>query len=214
MLKLKFVNKGYNMKKILVDYVIRNKKNFIIILVVFCIGIVIGSISINNLAENQKVELNKYIEDLVQNIKNSQNIDRLNLLILSIKQNVIIILLVWFLGCTIIGGVFIYIAIFYKGFSIGYTVSALISVLGIRHGAFVAIFSIFIQNLIFIPAFFLIAENGIKLYKGIYKKCINLKEEVIRHSIIMFISIMLSIISSFVEVYFSINILIFLKEII
>lgn len=202
------------MKKILVDYIVRNKKNFIIILAVFCIGVFIGTISINNLAENQKLELTNYIENLVQNIKNSENIDRLNLLILSIKENIAIIILVWFLGCTIIGGVFIYIAILYKGFAIGYTASALIAVLGIRHGTIIAILSLLMQNLIFLPAFFLIAENGIKLYKGIYKRCINLKEEVIRHSVIMLISIMLSIISSFVEIYFSMNLLIFLKEII
>lgn len=202
------------MKKILVDYIIRNKKNFIIILIVFCIGVFIGTISINNLAENQKLELNNYVGNLVQNIKNSENIDRLNLLILSIKQNIALVILIWFLGCTIVGGIFIYIAILYKGFAIGYTASALIAVLGIRQGTIIAIIALLFQNLIFLPAFFLIAENGIKLYKGIYKRCINLKEEVIRHSVIMLISIMLSIISSFIEIYFSMNLLIFLKEII
>lgn len=214
MLKFKFIDKGYNMRKILVDYIIRNKKNFIIILIVFCTGIFIGTTFINNLAENQKLELNNYVEGLVKNIKNSENINRLNLLILSIKQNVVIIILVWFLGCTIIGGIFIYIAVLYKGFAIGYTASALIAVLGVRNGAIIAMLSLILQNLVFLPAFFLIAENGIKLYKGIYKRCINLKEEVIRHSIIMLISIMLSIFSSFIEVYFSVNLLIFLKEII
>lgn len=202
------------MKKILIEYVIRNKKNFIIIVTVFCIGVAIGTIFINNLEEDQILELNNYVEGLIQNIKNSENIDRLNLLMVSIKQNIGIIILVWFLGCTIIGGIFIYIAVLYKGFAIGYTVSSLVAVLGVRSGSLVAISSLLLQNIIFLPAFFLIAENGIKLYKGIYKRCINLKEEVIRHSVIMLISIMLSIFSSFIEVYFSMNLLIFLKEII
>lgn len=202
------------MKKILVDYIIRNKKNFIIIVTIFCIGVAIGTIFINNLAENQILELNTYVDGLVQNIKSSENINRIDLLILSIKQNVGIIIIVWFLGCTIVGGIFIYIAVLYKGFAIGYTVSSLVAVLGVRTGSIVAISSLLLQNIIFLPAFFLIAENGIKLYKGIYKRCINLKEEVIRHSVIMFISIMLSIFSSLIEVYFSISLLIFLKEII
>ena len=42
-----------------------------------------------------------------------------------------------------------------------------------------------------------------------FKECINLKEEVIRHSIIMLISIMIVIISSVIEVYVSMNLLIF-----
>jgi len=52
------------------------------------------------------------------------------------------------------------------------------------------------------------------LYKGIYTRCINLKQEVIRHTIIMLISLVFVIASSIVEVYISTNLLIFLKEII
>lgn len=202
------------MKNILIDYIIRNKKNFIVIIVLFCIGIAVGIFFINNSSQTQTEEINEHIENLITNIKDSENINKLSILFLSIKQNILFILLIWFLGCTIIGGIFIYLAIIYKGFSIGYTISAMIAVLGVKNGTIFSLIALFMQNIIFIPAFFIIAENGIKLYKGIYKRCINLKEEVIRHTIIMLISIMLVIISSFIEVYFSTNLLIFLKEII
>lgn len=200
------------MKNILLDYIIRNKKNFIIIASLFCIGIAMGIFFVNNSNEHQIAEIKIYVDTLITNIKDAKNIDKLNILCLSIKQNVLFILLIWFLGCTIIGGFLIYIAIIYKGFSIGYTISAMIAVLGMKNGTIVSLVALFMQNLIFLPAFFIIAENGIKLYKGIYKRCINLKEEVIRHTIIMLISIMLVIISSFIEVYLSTNLLIFLKE--
>lgn len=201
------------MKKILIEYIIRNKKNFIIIVILFCIGIAIGIFSINHSTNVQKEELNTYITSLLDKIKKTDNINNLEILILSIKENASLILLVWFLGCTIIGGIFIYLAIIYKGFTIGYTISAMIAVLGTKQGIILSIISLFLQNIIFLFAFFLIAENGIKLYKGIYTRCINLKEEVIRHTVIMLITIMLSIFSSLVEVYISMNLLIFLKEI-
>lgn len=201
------------MKKILIEYIIRNKKNFIIIAILFCIGISIGIFFINNSSESQKEELNLYITSLIDKVKKTDSINNFDLLLLSIKENVSLILLVWFLGCTIIGGIFIYLAIIYKGFTIGYTISAMIAVLGAKQGIILSIISLFFQNIIFLFSFFLIAENGIKLYKGIYTRCINLKEEVIRHTIIMLISIMLSIFSSLVEVYISMNLLIFLKEI-
>ena len=73
------------MKKVLLEYIIRNKKNFIIIITVFFIGIIGGIIFINNSNETQKIEISSYIGELVNNIKNSQNIDRLKLLIISIK---------------------------------------------------------------------------------------------------------------------------------
>ena len=201
------------MKNVLIEYLIRNKKTFIMILILFCIGIAIGIFSVNNSNEMQKQELNIYIESLIEKIKNSEDIDNFKLLCLSIKENSAVILIVWFLGCTIIGGIFIYLAIIYRGFCIGYTISAMIAVLGIKQGIIISLVSMLFQNIIFLPAFFIIAENGIKLYKGIYKKCINLKEEVVRHSIIMLITIMVSTFSSLVEVYVSMNLLIFLKEI-
>lgn len=201
------------MKKVLFEYIIRNKKNFFIIAIIFILGISLGIIFVNTSNSFQKDELNNYVNALIKNIKDTDNISKIDLLFLSVKQNACFILLVWFLGCTIIGGLFIYVTILYKGFALGYTISSIIAVLGIKNGIIFSCLSLLLQNIIFIPAFFIIAENGIKLYKGIYKRCINLKEEVIRHTIIMFISIMLIIISSFVEVYISTNLLIFLKEI-
>lgn len=203
------------MVHILIDYIIRNKKNFIVLTILFCLGISIGIFFINNSDTNDKEELNTYIEDLICRIKNDQELpDRLELLGISFKENFITILIIWLLGCTVIGGVFIYVTIIYKGFAFGYTIAAIIAVLGVKAGTIVAIVSLMMHNIIFIPTMFLIAENGIKLYKGIYTKCINLKEEVIRHTVIMLITIMLSLIASLVEVYISTNLLIFLKEII
>ena len=151
------------MNKILIEYVIKNKKNFIIIAILFCIGIAIGTFSVNNSNESQKQELNDYITNLIEKIKETESINNIELLLLSIKENATIILIIWFLGCTIIGGVFIYLAIIYKGFTIGYTISAMVAVLGIKHGIIISIISLLLQNIIFLPAFFLIAENRNKI---------------------------------------------------
>ena len=97
------------MKSILLEYVSRNRKNFIIIITLFCIGIAIGIFFINNSDENQRIELNTYIGELIKNIKETDSINKLEILLLSIKQNISFILLIWFLGCTIVGGIFIYI---------------------------------------------------------------------------------------------------------
>lgn len=151
------------MKKVLIEYVIRNKKNFIIIAILFFIGITVGIFSVNHSNEFQQQELNSYITSLIGKIKETEDINNLNLLALSIKQNATIILITWFLGCTIIGGIFIYIAIIYKGFTLGYTISAMIAVLGIKQGIIISIISLLLQNIIFLPAFFLIAENRNKI---------------------------------------------------
>lgn len=151
------------MKEILKDYIVRNKKNFIIIIILFCVGIGIGIFFVNNSNEVQRNELNEYINNLILKVKDSDGIKNFNLLGLSIKENIFSILIIWFLGCTIIGGIFIYIAIIYKGFSIGYTISAIIAVLGLKQGVTISIISLLFQNIVFLPAYFLIAENRNKI---------------------------------------------------
>ena len=91
--------------------------------------------------------------------------------------------------------------------------AAFVAALGAKTGGLVCTIAFLFHNIIFIPAVFLIADSGLKLFRGIHKRCINLKEEIIRHFVIMLISIMLILISSLVEVYFSMNLLIFFKEI-
>lgn len=117
-----------------------------------------------------------------------------------------------YFGCTIIGSFFIYIVILYKGFSLGYTISSIIAVLGVKNGSLFALLALLFQNLIFIPAIFLLSISGIDLYDKLKSHCINLKIEVIKHTLIMFITLLLSVISSIIEVYVSTNLLIFLKE--
>lgn len=151
------------MKKVLIDYIIKNKKNFFIIAIIFILGISFGIIFINTSNNFQKDELNSYVNALIKNIKETDNISRIDLLFLSIKQNVCFILLVWFLGCTIIGGLFIYVTILYKGFAIGYTISSIIAVLGVKNGIIFSCLSLLLQNIIFIPAFFILAENRNKI---------------------------------------------------
>lgn len=202
------------MKKqsVLLDYVNKNKKTFIIIITLFFLGIVSGIIFINNVNSSQISEINNYVSELVNNIKKFENIDKTEILFQSIKQNTLFLLLIWFLGCTIIGSFFIYIAIIYRGFSLGYTIAAVIASLGAKSGTIFVLSSLLLQNIIFLPAVFILAESGIKLYNGITKNCINLKSEVIRHTAIMLISMFLALIASFTEVYISTNLLIFLKD--
>ena len=202
------------MKKVLIDYIDRNKKNFMILIIFFIIGIFMGVTIINNLSSDLKQEVDTYIDSIINLLNENNEINKFEMFLVSIKENILFILLIWFLGLTIIGGYFIYLTVLYKGFSLGYTAAAFIATLGIKAGSLVVLISLVMQNLIFVPAMLLISENGIKLCKGIHKKCLNLKEEFIRHNIIMLITIMLILLASFIEVYFSMNLLIFFKEII
>ena len=201
-------------KSVFFEYLKANKKTFLALLIMFFIGIVIGIVFINNISENNKNEICLYVNSLKENIKKSSDINRKILLIQSIKQNINFILIIWVLGCTILGSFLIYLAVAYKGFSIGYTISAIIATLGIRKGIVFSMMSLVMQNLVFLPIMFILSEKGIKLYRNLKKnKFSNIKTELFGYLLILAISILFSMIASFIEIYISTNFLIFFKEI-
>lgn len=201
-------------KSVFLDYIKNNRKTFFCLILFFLIGIILGIVFINNTDEAQKQQICLYVNSLKDNIKKSDNINRTLLLTQSIKQNMIFVFIIWFLGLTILGSFLIYAIILYKGFSIGYTISAIIATLGVKNGAFFSILSLLMQNIIFLPAIFLLSESGIRLYKNLKEKTyINMRKEFIRHSVVGISALVLSILTSFVEIYISTNFLIFFKEI-
>lgn len=199
-------------KSVLFDYVSSNKKNFIIIIGIFLIGIVCGIIFINHTSNNEIGQITSYVETLKENIKTQENIDKFSCLIESLKQNFEIVFFIWLLGSTIIGSFFIYAVIAYKGFSVGYTISALIASLGIKGGSIFVFSSLLLQNIILLPAIFILAESGIKVYNRIMKNNVNIKTELIRHLIIMLIVLAISAVSSVIEAYLSTTLLMFFKN--
>jgi len=131
---IKKVGWKYIMKinSVFFSYFRENKKTFLRLIIVFFIGIILGIVFINNANQNQINEINDYINTLIENIKNAENINKTPILKQSLKQNILFIILIWGMGCTLLGNVFIYIVILYKGFSMGYTVSSIIATLGTK----------------------------------------------------------------------------------
>lgn len=172
----------------------------------------IGIVFINHTSNNEIIEITEYVENLKENIKTRENIDNFSCLLESLKQNCKLVLFVWLLGSTIVGSFLIYLVIAYKGFSVGYTISAIIACLGAKGGSVFVFSSLLLQNIIFLPAFFILAESGIKVYTRIMKNNVNIKTELIRHFIVMLTAMFFAVISSIIEAYISINLLMFLKK--
>ena len=98
----------------------------------FIIGVMVGVVLINNSDEQSKAEISGYINGFVEIIKSdTYKIDKIQLVKISIWENLKLVLLIWIAGSTIIGIPLIYIITGYKGFCIGYTISAIITSLGV-----------------------------------------------------------------------------------
>lgn len=202
-------NKRLKIKETIKEHIINNLREYIIILLIFIIGIFLGVFFINNMQDTQKNEISEYINTFITNFKNSSDVDSLQLLKTSMIQNIILGIAIWFFGTTVIGIPVVFGIVLYRGFCLGYTISTCITVMGLSKGILFVLITLVLQNLIFIPAIIAIAVSGFKLYKSIVKdrKVDNIKLEILRHTIFSLIMMLLLIISSLVETFISTGIL-------
>lgn len=201
--------KANNIKQLILNHFYENIKAYIIVIIIFIIGIVAGVIFINNTNETQGTEIQNYITSFINSLKQDYHIDKLELLKKSLGDNFILILTMWFIGSTVIGIPIIFGIVLFRGFCIGYTVSSIIASLGVQKGLIFLFATVFLQNLIFIPVIICMAVSCIRLSKSIMKdkRRENIKVEIIRHTLISIVLIIFLIVASLVESYISTNLL-------
>ena len=177
-----------------------NVKSYFIVIIIFTVGIFLGVLFINQTQD--KTEIEKYINTYVDETKILQNGNYMAELQKDVKNNVILVLLLWFAGTTIIGIPIVLGIIIIRGFCLGYTIASCVFVLGKLKGIIFVLITIFLQNIIFIPALMILGVSSIKLYKSIVKdrRKENIKLSILKHSIVSFIIMLALIISSIIKI--------------
>ncbi len=196
-------------KIVLKDYVKNNYKEYILTSLIFIIGLFIGVMIINNCTETQSSEITTYLNEFITKFKSTQSINKSELIFSSIKNNIILSLIIWIAGTTVIGIPIVLVVIMIRGLILGYTVSAIALTLGTTKGIVFCLVSILIQNILFIPAVLTLGVSSIKLYKSIIKdrKIENVKIEIIRHTIIAIIMSLTLCVSALIENTISVTLL-------
>lgn len=134
-----------------------NLKNYVIITIIFLVGVILGVLYINNVNDTQQEEISTYIQNFVDKAKNNSSIDYFKLFISSTKSNLMLAFFLWFAGLTVIGVFCVYGIICFRGFCLGYSISSIIATLGIRQGSMFILSSMLMQNIVFIPVIFALA---------------------------------------------------------
>lgn len=199
----------YKIKEIIKQHVKNNKKEYIIVTLLFILGIFLGVFFVNNIEESQKTEITEYLNHFIDKMKTTEKLDSMSLLKTSITQNIFLAVTIWFFGTTIIGIPVVFGIIMYRGFCLGYTISVCVTVLGLQRGIIFTLINFLLPSIFLIPAMIALAVSGFKLYKSIIKdkNKENIKLELLRHIIFSIIMLCIILISSIIEVFISTNIL-------
>lgn len=191
------------------NYISNNIREYLLAGILFAIGVFVGVMLINNSSQSQLDEINTYITDFINKMKNIETIDITNLTLTSIRNNIFLTIALWVAGTTVIGIPVVLGVILFRGVCLGYTIATITCLLGKIKGIYFCIVSLLCQNILFIPAVITLGVSSIKLYKSIIKdrRKDNIKIEILRHTIISSLMGIMLIFSSIVENTVSISIL-------
>ncbi len=200
--------KKSQISSIIKEEIANNIKSYIIITIIFLSGIFMGVLFINK--TDTKSDIEKYINTYIDETKMIQNGDYLIEISKEIKSDIILTVLLWFAGTTIIGIPIVLGIILFRGFCLGYTISACIMSLGKIKGIVFILTTTLLQNIIFIPAIIVLGVSSIKLYKSIIKdrRKENIKISILKHSIITMMVLISFIIASIIKIEVSYRLII------
>ncbi len=201
--------KQFKVLKIVKEHVLNNKKEYVIIFLIFVIGIFSGVFFINHLQETPKTEITNYLNQFIEKFKGLESVNNIELLKNAMMKNIGLAIVIWFFGTTVIGIPIVFAIILYRGFCLGYTISLCITIMGLGKGISFILVTLLLQNILLIPAILALAVSGVKLYKSIVKDKTkeNVKIEIVRHTVFSIIMLLVLVIASMVEIFMSTNLL-------
>lgn len=182
---------------------LKDKKQFIIIFVICIVAFIIGVLLPSILNEENRKIIQTSLNSFFDTIKNNQ-LKTNELLFKTLTSNIIIDLILWLLGISIIGIPIVIILLGYKSLSLGFTISSIISTYKLN-GVIKALIYI-VPNIINLFIFFVISYYSISfslmLFNYLFrKKEYNKRIIVNRYLKLLVISIIILIFSSVIETY-------------
>lgn len=185
--------------------ILPNKKVNLFVIFIVILGIISGSLFLMVLNENDKSEVINEISTFMANI-NTNNINNFNSFKNSLIEGMILIILSWILGMSIIGVIFNIFFIYMKSFTIGFSISSFILVYKYK-GILSSLVYTVPSQLINILIILILGVYTLLFSKYLFKmiflkdKTVNLGKFFKKYVLVFGICIILCVISSLCEAY-------------
>lgn len=185
--------------------ILPNKKVNLFVIFIVVLGIISGSLFLMVLNDNDKSEVINEISTFMTNI-NTNNINNLNSFKNSLIEGMILIILSWILGMSIIGVIFNIFFIYMKSFIIGFSISSFILVYKYK-GILSSLVYTVPSQLINILIILILGVYTLLFSKYLFKmifikdKTVNLGKFFKKYVLVFGICIILCLVSSLCEAY-------------
>ena len=156
------------------EYLKMNKKVFVFLFILFIIGLAAGSIFRVTLNDNDTSLVNTYLDNYINSIKDNTIVFK-DTFLNSISSNLLITVLIWLLGISVIGLPIIIFLFFYKSFVIGFAISSVLMKYKVK-GLLLSIIYIFPHHIINILLLMVLISYAFLISIGIINAVIKRKE--------------------------------------
>ena len=174
------------------------KRLFKVLTLLIIAGFIFGLLYIAIISKSNKELIKNTFNTLFLNIHNN-SYNYTTSLINNIKSNVLLTLIVWILGISIIGIPCSIIYLFYKSFVLGFTCSSIIYVYGLKGiiPMFIFIFPLVIDLLVILIVVFYAVQFSNRLYLYLFKrKTINMDVIARKYTKLLIIMLLILLIAS------------------
>lgn len=186
------------MVKILINHIKKNLSKYIILSVIYIVGVIIGIIYLNNLSVENKEYIYEYINDGLQS---TQNLNAIEVFKNSIIKNIVVVCIMWLISSTLIGIPIMLTYILYRGFIWGFLISCISYCLNFSKSLLVFSLRLLVPNIIYVFGIFALSINviqhGYSLFVRKGEKSIKL--ELIRNAIFCLIVLGILFVESIFE---------------
>lgn len=194
-----------NLKYRIKQHISDNRWQYLLLTLIFLIGLIMGNYKVLNLEAGVKSHLANLLNNyLSQDMPGS--LDSRAIFLGAFINQARMVFIIWLLGLTVIGFPLILAAIFYRGFSLGFTTGFLIHERA-GAGVVITILSILPQNLIYVTFLLIWAVIGINftiyLVKGRNINTLPLGTGLITYTALMVVFLLVFLIGAFIEAYLS-----------
>lgn len=189
------------MKQLIVK--IKARKILSIMTIITIISLILGTLFISILSKDNKELITSNVIDFFSAIK-SNNLNYNQILVKSLTNNLLLNIIIWLLGISIIGIPIVIILLFIKSFILSFTFTSIIYTY--KYKGIVSAIIYVIPHIINLLLSFVLIYYSITFSKSLFnylfkKKECNRKELVNRYLKLLVISTFLFIISSIIETY-------------
>lgn len=172
---------------------------YFVVLLIFLMGIVVGSIAFRIFIEDVTVK-----EIIIEkfSILEKQSLPDDEIFKESLSRNIKMLAIFWIVGISVVGAPLLVILCFYKGFTTAFVISSFLLKFGFVQGNIYIFEKLFLYYIFLIFSVILLTASSVKVMVNVLKDKKDIRLELVRHSIFTIIGFILMIISTLIETKF------------